>query len=283
MNSGLWFYREDTLVTGTMPPYRDSVFSGYGYSDTLLAAKEHFTGNYIVKFGEQAIVPLERMLHEGSSLWYSLVMFFVFLLLVLARQAWPRKFSQTLLAVSGNNHLNQLLREWSPMKHPLGMLYALSYLMMFSLFIFEIIVYIKPQAPGMYSDVFFFFIILAVVLVVLVFKFVIVSALSVLFRTQLVTQAYLANQLSFMLLGTLIFFPFLMILLYNPGATILGIAFVFVSSLMIYRLIRSFFVSLSERPFGLLYLFLYLCALEIVPLLLLVKAVVLIVSGALNA
>jgi hypothetical protein len=49
--------------------------------------------------------------------------------------------------------------------------------------------------------------------------------------------------------------------------------------LLLFRFYRSFIVGLSNRRFSILYLFLYLCALEIVPFLLLIKLVLLFVSG----
>jgi hypothetical protein len=281
MNSKVWFPKADTVTTDTMPAFLNSLNTDREIADAVMVATDRFAGNFVSRFGEQAIFPLERMQLEGNSWQYSLVIFVVLLMLVVSRQAFQRKFSQTILAVTGNNHLNQLLREWNPVKHPLGLLYTLSYLLLFSLFLYEVVNQLSPHSFGKHADTSLFFIIIGIVTAVLAFKFVMVITLAALFRTYQATQLYLAHQISFMLLGSLVFFPFILILVYNPSDAVLAIALVVISSLMIYRLIRSFFVSLVERQFGLLYLFLYLCTLEIVPLLMLVKAILLIGGGVL--
>ncbi len=236
--------------------------------------------NFVTHFGKSLMEPIERSVQEGSTTWISVILLFTLLLLVISRQIYPRKFSQSLLAVTGNNHVNQLQREWYPAGHPLGLLYFIAYAILFALYIFVFVNFLSQAEAEESGEFQFYLLILLIVFIVLSFKLLVVQLLSYLFNSKHLTRNYLTGHASFMLLGALILLPLLLILIFNAHPLLFMLTLIILISFMIYRLVRSFFIGWAEGQFALFYLFLYLCALEIVPLLWLIKTVMLIGTGS---
>lgn len=238
-------------------------------SITATAPKSNFITSKPVSIFE----PIDRPNPPAASQWESIVILFAFGLIVAARQFFPRKFSQSLLSATATNHLNQMLREWIPTKHILGIVYFLLYVLMFSLLIFHISMLIQPAWNEYSSGQGFYWMICLVVAAVIGMKSVAILLLAKLFKTKKQSLNYLSNQFSFLLVGGIYFLAVSLALVYSQGGIGLEVSILLVVIFMIYRLIRSFFSALPERTYGLLYLFLYLCALEIMPLLLLAKTI----------
>jgi hypothetical protein len=229
--------------------------------------------NFIVTQAIASFEPIERPVPQGASQWENIIILFAFGLIVAARQLFPRKFSQSILSATATNHLNQMLREWTPSSHILGIVYFLLYVMMFSLLIFQITSMFVTEMGAFYSGLGFYWIICLVVAGVIGMKTAVIMLLAKLFKTKKQSLNYLSNQFSFLLVGGIYFLIVSLAFVYGKGGPGLEIGVLLVVIFMIYRLIRSFFSALAERTYGLLYLFLYLCALEIMPLLLLAKTI----------
>ena len=108
------------------------------------------------------------------------------------------------------------------------------------------------------------------------FKKLIYWALGLLFESDNETQEYLFNMDNFNKIAGLFLFPVVSLIAFNPFKTIgftvvLG---VFVLVVFYLLLIQRGFNILLRKHFSLLYLFLYLCTLEFLPLLLIYKVVV---------
>jgi hypothetical protein len=77
----------------------------------------------------------------------------------------------------------------------------------------------------------------------------------------------------------LILLPMLLVMIYNPSIYIVFFSFGIIFILLIFKIIRSFVSGLIQPPFSILYLFLYLCALEIMPLIVLTKIFFMLSNG----
>ncbi len=277
-------------TTFHLPGLREqSAFGQFEPMDTIIHQQEILSAadtasisNFITTQPVNAFDPIARPTPPAASQWESIIILFAFGLIVAARQLFPRKFSQSILSATATNHLNQMLREWIPAKHILGMVYYLLYVLMFSLLIFHISLMVEPARGEYYSGQGFYWMICLVVAGVIGLKTVAILLLAKLFKTKKQTLNYLSNQYSFLLVGGIYFLVVSLALVYGQGGIGIEVSFVLVVIFMIYRLIRSFFSALPERTYGLLYLFLYLCALEIMPLLLLAKTIISFGEGMLR-
>jgi hypothetical protein len=229
--------------------------------------------NFIITQPVNSFKPIDRPKPPAVSQWENIIILFAFGLIVGARQLFPRKFSQSILSATANNHLNQMLREWIPVKHILGFVYFLLYVLMFSLLIFHITLMVEPAPGDYYFGPVFYWTICLVVAAVIGMKTALILLLAKLFKTKKQSLNYLSNQFSLLLVGGIYYLALSLALVYGEGGPGLEVSILLMVIFMIYRLIRSFFSALTERTYGLLYLFLYLCALEIMPLLLLAKTI----------
>jgi len=204
----------------------------------------------------------------------------LFAMLVLAKVSYPRRFKQFLLAALTNNGLNLLLREWNPRRNVLSYLFGFVYFSGITLLIHETVDYFggSIQITGNQWQDFA----LSFLAIVFVFsgKYQTITWLSVVFNVRSSGIRYLSNHVVFSLISGLALIPILLSVIYNPSEITLFSAVIIIALIQLFRLIRSIAVGMSERGFNLFYLFLYLCTLEILPVLILFKAVTTLASGS---
>jgi hypothetical protein len=143
----------------------------------------------------------------------------------------------------------------------------------YSLFIYEFNELLLGFRFKEVSGPLLFAVITAVNIGLLIAKVTLVQFLGVIFKTRETTGNYLLNLLIFALLSGPVLLVALVLIIYLKSILILKISLVLFIVLMVFRLMRGFFIGMALRKFSYLFLFVYLCSLEILPLLVLVKIV----------
>ncbi|HMM11803.1 MAG TPA: DUF4271 domain-containing protein [Bacteroidales bacterium] len=235
-----------------------------------LLAKDHKTIMEIKPKSEDNQPPYAQWLGNLVLLSFAIMVFF--------RLTYPRRFAQFFRAGISTKGLYQLMREWSPM-NVLSLVFSLMYTIGFAIFIYagsEVL-----GAPLMLTNSWIANLALlsGVITFVIYGKYLTIVFLSWLFQFQESGRRYLAHQIVYTFLFSMLLFPVLLSIIYNPSSAALMISAVLLTGLHALRLLRSFVIGLNERHIALHYLILYLCTLEIVPLVLLYKAVSIIISG----
>jgi hypothetical protein len=217
-----------------------------------------------------------RKIANQSGDWHGLVVLLMFFIIVLTKVIYPRRFNQFIQASYSNAGLHMLLREWHPIRNVLTYLYGFVYLAGFAVIILQILDYIGADFVITGKSYYDFLIVLGGVVLVIAGKYQTILWLSVIFNLKDSGIRYLANQIIFGLITSLLFIPVLLVLIYNPSDIAVISALLILLLVQLTRLFRSFVVGLAEKGIHLFYLFLYLCALEIVPLLLLAKTMMIL-------
>ena len=106
---------------------------------------------------------------------------------------------------------------------------------------------------------------------VLAVKVALVQLLGMVFKTRETTYNYLLNLLIFALLSAPVMLVVLVFILYLKTPVLLYICMIIFMLLLIFRFVRGFFIGITLTKFSYLFLFVYLCSLEILPLLVIVK------------
>ena len=106
---------------------------------------------------------------------------------------------------------------------------------------------------------------------VLAVKVALVQLLGMVFKTRETTYNYLLNMLIFALLSAPVMMVVLVFILYLKLPVLLYICLVIFILLFIFRFVRGFFIGIALTKFSYLFLFVYLCSLEILPLLVIAK------------
>lgn len=104
-------------------------------------------------------------------------------------------------------------------------------------------------------------------------KSIIVLITGTLFKTYHSSSLYLSNILIVNTFGSIILMVFIVIYYYTKNTLFLYLPIYFLLLIYIYRLIRSFLIGRKAGKFSILYIILYLCTLEILPVLVLYKLV----------
>ena len=214
---------------------------------------------------------MERIqIHQPA--WY-----FIYLVLLIGIFAWIRLYYgniliQTVQASSNFRVANRAFKDNSLLQNQLDRLLYLFYFfsMAFLLFYLELRIDLRPY--GLQGGLLYLFN-LGLLTGVFLGRLILINIAGFLFNRVKIMREYLYNIYIFNKLSGLLVLPLTFLLVYTKG-TLQGLFFFFVifvlSVIVIMRLIRGFVFSYRKEVLF-FYMFLYLCALEIAPLVLLYR------------
>lgn len=231
--------------------------------------------------GQNAVIDIKPKSRDNQpeyAQWLGNVVLFSFAIMVFFRLTYPRRFTQFFRATLSSKGLYQLMREWSPM-NVLSLVFSLMHTIGFAIFLYTGAAVLGSPLSFTNSWLLDLLILSGITTFVVYGKYATILFLAWLFQLRESGRRYLANQIVYSFIFSLLLFPVLLSIIYNPSPAALLTSAVLLALLHTFRLLRSFAIGLTERHIPLHYLFLYLCTLEIVPLVLLFKAVGIIVSG----
>ncbi len=212
-----------------------------------------------------------RESHQLQPDWILGILVSGFILLAWAQVFYHRRVRQVFQAPFSKRFINQLIRDGNLFKERVSVALGTLYLLTFSLLLYQVNEMILHTAffhlpPwGIYS------LILLGVTCYWLGKIITIQFLSVVFNTMTTTRAYLLNTLIFCLIIGILLLPLLVLVLYLKSILILWICLICFTLIFIFRVMRGFFIGISLTKFSYLFLFVYLCSLEFLPLLVLVK------------
>ena len=121
-----------------------------------------------------------------------------------------------------------------------------------------------------------FLAVFAALTLILTAKNTLIRLIGNIFNDQQSSMSYIYNNYLFYFWGALVTLPLIMVSIYFSPASVLflQIALIAIAIIFIVRLLRGLYIILSNSNSSNLYLFLYLCIFEIVPILLLIKAII---------
>jgi hypothetical protein len=201
------------------------------------------------------------------------------LLLCLGILAWikyegGRRVSQLFRAVFARHNMNQLLRDGDIFHERITPGLMFISLITYSTAVSLLIRPYNIEFPGADSSFQQFSIVAGVILSLWMLKLVIIKLSGILFRTRNETNEYLITNIIFNVASGLIAFPFAFSAHYTDNSIILWISILIIIVGLLMKFIRSIFVGLSTQSFPVVYIFLYLCTLEILPVLVIYKLIV---------
>jgi len=106
------------------------------------------------------------------------------------------------------------------------------------------------------------------------FKIFIMNLLNLIFKTDYTNNAYKLNILVTLSIIGFMLIPVLVFAVYLKSVWLLYIALGLIGSFSLFRLIKGFLIGISLTRFSYFFLFVYLCTLEILPLLVVAKLIV---------
>ncbi|MFW5762496.1 MAG: DUF4271 domain-containing protein, partial [Cyclobacteriaceae bacterium] len=207
--------------------------------------------------------------NEGlAAVWFILSFMFV----ALARYFFPVRFKETIGAAWEQRYFNYLERETGVFNHWVPFLLFLNFLFTLSLLLYQSFgdsfktLLNTGSSPvllllyGFMAGALFFGL-----------KFGFIYFTSWIFRTDVATDNYLRHTLIIYNIIGIILLPLLIVNFFNTATWLTYGAWAFFALLEAWRLLRIIPIGLQIRGFSTYHLILYLCAVEIIPVLLIVK------------
>ncbi len=258
------------------------------HSDTLhhwgtaIEKPIHQQGAHIVKAATEiygphelpANTPLtyEKRKKDNSVNYVTLWILFSLVTLSIARFLFPVRFTETMLAAWQSRFYNQIEREGGLLSNWVSVVLFLNFLFSISLLLYlslPMLGYHKlwtdtpPMLILIYALVFFacFYIV----------KYLVMFFVAWVFKTSKPTESYFRNILIVNQFGGIALLPLLIIHFYNPANWILYAAWILTALLATYKIVRVSFVGLRISDISAYHLILYLCTIEIAPVLFLIK------------
>ena len=219
--------------------------------------------------------PIERK--EYANDWMVIVLLICFSLIAWLLIFSRKRVKQILNATYSNRTINQLIRDGDLFKERIALAFTTIYLLSFSLFIFQIgHYYLNFKELQLYTFVFFLKILAAIIGLFLI-KQRATKFIGIIFKNTNASYVYLLNGFIFNILTGIFLLPLLLFMIYSKSsissfATSLSIGIVTIISVV--RYFRYVIIGVSFSKFSHFYLFLYLCTLEIIPILIIIKLII---------
>lgn len=212
-----------------------------------------------------------RPLHHSPGDWVAVVFLVCFILLAWVQVFFPKRMKQIVQAPFSRRYLNQLIRDGNLFGERITVVLGTVYLLAVSLLIYEINQrYLSIAVPGL-PDWGLYLAIAASTLALLSLKAALIRFLGVIFRTREPASEYLHNMILYSLFAGPVILTGQLIVVYHRSEWVLLVLLALFGLISLFRFYRGFLVGLTLRKFSYLFLFVYLCSLEILPILVLVK------------
>ncbi|MFZ7145483.1 MAG: DUF4271 domain-containing protein [Bacteroidota bacterium] len=245
------------------------------FSDTVPEVSKYtdiYKGHLLHPKGSE---PIARS--NVSPVWFFPILLFVLVVFAALRIFYNKYFSQMLVAFVNNNLTNQIVRDENILVQRASVYLSIVFNLVAALFLYLISIYYGWEIGGIgpgFSRFLFFAVIVSAAYTL---KFLILKISGWLFNLDREMATYIFNTFLINNILGIILLPFICLIAYNQlvsASWLILIAVILAAMAFGYRMFRGILVGLSMPSFSLLYLFLYLCTLEIAPLLILIRIIV---------
>lgn len=203
--------------------------------------------------------------------WISSVLVLIFALVVFSRHYFPRRFAMLTNAFGSIRLFNQFIKDGAIFKDKISLPLFIATLLTFTLFAYQTYHFYGGYYSMSIKNEVLFLILCGFILATYLFKLTMKLTIGALFKTTNETLEHITNIYIFDIIATLLLLPIVMTLTYSPSQTLLIVAATVIGILFILRLIRLITIGLSKSKFSGYYLFLYLCSVEILPVIVFAK------------
>ncbi|HLG04308.1 MAG TPA: DUF4271 domain-containing protein [Bacteroidia bacterium] len=215
----------------------------------------------------------QPVISENENWWVAVMLFTSFTMLVVLRVFDHRRLLQLMNGFLRHSSVSILYREEYALTGRVSVLLLLNYLLVLPLFFWQVGRHYQMDVNGL---VWFGFMSIGIGLAYFV-KIVTVRVLGSVFEVRDAAAEYSYNILLFNKIGGLILFPVVLLLAYArqvPSGILIWAGLCILSIILIYRLLRIFLIGVSTPSVSLFYIILYLCTLEILPFIVIIKVFV---------
>jgi len=254
----------------SVKPFTDSTADFQSLLSTVVPHAQSFFTSHQLK--AQRIQPVSFKKYQPD--WILGFLLLCFMLLAWVQVFYRRRFRQILMAPYSKRFLNQLVRDGDLFSERISLVAGFIYLVTISLFLYQFNELVPiTDATKLIRGFPLFALISIFLLGFWILKIGLIRFLSFIFRTRQTSREYILNILIFNILTGIFLLPLLVFAVYLKCVVFLWICMIIFALFFIFRLIRGFLIGISITKFSYVFLFVYLCSLEMLPLVVLMKLV----------
>ncbi len=252
--------------------------------DSTLSSDTTVARNFILETGHELISLFQdstserftgTVINHQENIWQFSFLLLTIIILALIRGLYQNRMSLFLEAVIVPRHLKQIMREENFLLHPFSLLLFFNSNVIYSLIIYKTLTYFElVQKNG--SGFVLYLILLGIVFLLLFSKVTLLRLMEFLTDTD---QGQKENRYSWLLyhqfIGLLLILP-TGIILFGKATLVYPVLlsiYVLIIIFLVFRIGKALFLAIGNNVY-VLHLFLYLCALELIPLIVLIKVLV---------
>jgi hypothetical protein len=261
-------------------PTKDAVtiFAGYhdwtGHHisparDSLLKANltpGHFLGT------SRTIQKIEpRPIKSSGEDWIFWGILLGFLLLTISKFFYEKRLRLLVSAIFSRPAASQLLREGGILRHQSFIPLVSIYMVSVTLFIYTLLQYFNPGHESLIEELETYGIILGAFLGYFFVKIFLIRMSGIIFKNENISSEYIQNIFIYNLFLGISILPLLLLIEYSYSRVFIYITLTVSALILSNRFIRGLIIGMTDTKFSLFHLFLYLCTLEILPLIFIAK------------
>lgn len=211
-------------------------------------------------------------INQQNDDWITIVFLLCFFIFAWIQTSYSKRLSQIFHAVARPHFVNQLEREGNIFKERITLGLGFNYYAVTSIFVY-LIFNNFGFIPAELNSLTFTGLVFTGLFLYQLLKSLAIQVSGIIFDTTEPARHYQLIILIFNYIIGIILLPVVIIAFYWNSVNTLIAGAIIVSLLLIYRVLRSILTGQDNKSYNLFYLFLYLCTLEILPLLLIFKVI----------
>ena len=259
----------DTMVLYNGADMTNNVVSNDSIGDYLY---KDFTFVTELPHGEFEGPQLREVTYIASG-WNFMVVFFVMVLLVVNKFLAPQRFASMIAMSFQNVGSDKIVRDGQSFFNMMSLSVVASFVMLVSIFIQRnYIVYGANEI--LYDNINFFFDVAVVVTALLIFSYLLTLFYGWLFKTDALIYIYANLRVSGMAICAVLLIPAVMVFLFYPYKLFSVVCFVLLAILYLLRFAKLLIEIRMLSKLNFVNIFLYLCTIEILPILVILKMVI---------
>ena len=237
-------------------------------TDSLFNQESLFADNLLKPTHEYPIFSNSTII-----IWPLIVFLIVLIIYVSASVSSPKKFFDLLSSSFSLQASRQLFREDYKLNKRTPIFFTINFIFVLTFLVFKTNEYFNNALFLEYGSVIQYLFFVIIVVIAYSTKFLVISFFSYFLKVEDLGREYLFNVLVFCHSLSFILFPFVIFLQFSkvPSRYFLYPALIISGGFYLLRLIRTLYIAYAEQNIRIIHIFIYLCALEILPLFILVK------------
>lgn len=238
------------------------------------SALDETTDKQISFFQETPFQSKSLVTHERTEIlhdWILLVFLICFSILSWIMVSYRKRFNQVVKSTYSKQQLGFLLREGGGSYDLINLSLGFVFINVLALLMFRAAETITGSSWPAGSRLPFYLLVGGGIISWLLIRLVLIRMLGWTFKNFEITSQYLMNSMAFHFIMGIILLPLLVISAYTFIPAFIYLSLGIAGILFILRLFRGIIIGLSDTNFSIFYLFFYLCTVEILPILVIVK------------